>query len=93
MQALDQLEDSVRQLLDEHDNLRRQVVELRDQNEDLRSELVRTHGELNDLQQRYNALLAAHQMIGGTDGDRQRAKDQLALIITQVNRAMEALKS
>lgn len=93
MQALDQLEVSVRQLLDEQDNLRKQLTELQDRNEEMRAELIRTHGEVNDLQQRYRALLAAHQMIGGTEGDRQRAKDQLSLIITQVNRAMEALKS
>lgn len=93
MQALDQLETSVRLLLDEQDRLRRQLVELHDQNEAMRSELVRTHGEMNDLEQRYRALLTAHQMTGGTEGDRQRAKDRLALIIGQVNRAMEALKS
>ena len=93
MQALDQLEASVRQLLDEQDNLLKQLTELQDRNEEMRAELIRTHGEVNDLQQRYRALRAAHQMIGGTEGDRQRAKDQLSLIITQVNRAMEALKS
>ncbi len=93
MQALDQLEASVRQLLDEQDRLRKQLTELRDRNEAMRSELVRTYGEMDDLQQRYRALLAAHQMTGGTEGDRQRAKDQLTLIIGQVNRAMEALKS
>ncbi|MBP5476392.1 MAG: hypothetical protein J6Y00_01730 [Paludibacteraceae bacterium] len=93
MQALDQLEISVRQLIEEQDKLHRQLTELQDQNEAMRSELVRTHGEMNDLQQRYRALLTAHQMTGGTEGDRQRAKDQLALIIGQVNRAMEALKS
>ena len=93
MQALDQLEASVRQLIDEQDRLRAQLTELRDQNEAMRAELVRTHGEMNDLQQQYRALLTAHQMTGGTEGDRQRAKDQLSLIIGQVNRAMEALKS
>ena len=93
MQAIDQLEASVRQLLDEQDRLRQQVIELQDRNEAMRSELVRTHGEMNDLEQRYRALLVAHQMLGGTEGDRQRAKDQLALIITQVNRAMEALRT
>ncbi|MCR4664147.1 MAG: hypothetical protein K5660_02135 [Paludibacteraceae bacterium] len=93
MEAIDQLEQSVRQLLDNQDKLKRQLTELQDQNESMRSELVRTHGELNALEQRYRALLAAHQMSGGTEGDRQRAKDHLSRIITQVNRAMEALKS
>lgn len=93
MEALDRLEASVRQLLDRQDSLRRQMTGLQDRNDELRSELVRTHAELDELQKRYRALLTAHQMTGGTEGDRQRAKEQLGGIITQVNRAMEALKT
>ena len=92
MQALEQLEQSLHALIEEHDRLLAELRTLREKEENQRQELVRTHSELNDLQQKYRALLTAHHLLGG-EADRQKAKEQIGLILTQVNRAMEALKS
>ncbi len=92
MQSLDELEQSLRLLLDEHEQMRNDLNALREKEKAQREELMRTHGELYDLQQQYRALLAAHHLIGG-DENRQKAKQQLSLIIQQVTRAMEALKN
>lgn len=92
MQELDDLEQSVHSLLTRYQQLQAEMSALRAEHEQQRVELLRTHGELYDLQLKHRALLTAHHMLGG-DEDRQRAKQQLSLIIAQVDRAMEALKS
>ena len=92
MQELDELEQAVHSLLTRYDQLQAEMTALREEHDRQRSELLRTHGELYDLQQKYRALLTAHHMLGG-DENRLQAKQQLSLIIQQVNRAMEALKS
>ena len=92
MQSLLQLEQSLNLLLDDYNRLKDELHQLQEKEASQREELMLTHGELYSLQQQYRALLTAHQMTGGNEVERQKAKVQLTLIISQVSRAMDALK-
>ena len=71
---------------------KRRMKQLQEKEAQQREELMRAHSELYTLQQQHRALLTAHQMSGGNEADRLKAKEQLTRIIAQVTRAMEALK-
>lgn len=92
MQSLDQLEQSLHLLLDDYHRLGSELKQLQEKEAQQREELMRAHSELYTLQQQHRALLTAHQMSGGNEADRLKAKEQLTRIIAQVTRAMEALK-
>ena len=92
MQSLNQLEQSVQTLLSRYAQQQTDLQTLRETNERQRQEILRTHSELFELKKNYQALLTAHQMVGGQE-DRQRAKQQLSRLIEQVSKAMEVLKN
>jgi len=91
MEPLAQLEDNVHRLLERVDQLEQEVASMRQTNADQRQEMMRTHGELAELQEKYRKLQLAHSMLGGEE-DRQRAKNQLTNMISQLDRAIETLK-
>ncbi|MBQ0136785.1 MAG: hypothetical protein KBS40_02110 [Bacteroidales bacterium] len=91
MELLAQLEENIHRLLERVSTLEQEVDTLRQTNDDQRQEMMRTHGELVTLQEKYRKLQLAHAMLGGEE-DRQRAKNQLTNMITQLDRALETLK-
>jgi len=91
MDVLTQLEDNVRRLLERVNQLEQEVETLCQKNAEQRQEIMQTHGELVELQAKYRKLQLAHAMLGGEE-DRQRAKNQLTNMITQLDRAIELLK-
>lgn len=91
MELLAQLEENIHRLLERVTTLEQEVDTLRQTNDDQRLEMMRTHGELVTLQEKYRKLQLAHAMLGGEE-DRQRAKNQLTNMITQLDRALETLK-
>lgn len=91
MESLTSLDDNVHRLLQRLAGLEQEVAILNQDKENLRQEIVRTHAELAELQDKYRKLQLAHAMLGG-DEDRQYAKNQITNLISQVDRAIEALK-
>ena len=91
MDLLAQLEDNIHRLLERVNTLEQEVDDLRKKNEEQRQEMMRTHGELVSAQDKYRKLQVAHALLGSEE-ERQKAKSQLTNIISQVDRAIEALK-
>ncbi|MCQ2341988.1 MAG: hypothetical protein MJZ75_00645 [Paludibacteraceae bacterium] len=91
MDPLAQLESNIRCLFARIDALEQEVASLRKVNEDQHQEIIQAHAELSTLQNKYNKLQLAHTLLGGEE-DRQKTKNQLTNMISQLDRAIEALK-
>lgn len=91
MDALAQLEESVRALLARCQQLQAENEDLRLRLSDREEDLVNAHADLKELRERNRALLAARSL-SETDERREAARQELNAIITQVDRALMVLK-
>ena len=90
MQALDELSQNLRVMLERYEALQRENAALREEAERQRQELIRTHSELLDLQQKNRRLATANAMSSAES--REEATKRLNALIAQVDRAIAALK-
>lgn len=90
MQALDELSQNVRVLLERYEALQRENAQLREDVGRQREELIRTHGELVQLQQQNRRLATANAM-NSAEGSEEAMK-RINALIAQVDRAINALR-
>lgn len=94
MESLEQLEQYLSQLLNEHQELMRQVDALKDENKRQHDQILQAHADLHHLKQEHNNLLTAHMLLlanEASDENRAKAKQRITNIILQVDKAIEAL--
>ena len=68
---------------------------LKEENIRQREEILQSHADLQQLKQEYNRLQAAHALITDderNEEERQKAKQRLTAIISQIDKALEVLK-
>ena len=90
MQALDELSQNIRALLERYEALQQENARLRDEAERQRQELIRTHGELLALQQKSRRMATANAMTSAET--QEEAMKRINALIAQVDRAIQALK-
>ena len=96
MESLAILEQHLLQLLNQYQELQEQLRLLKEENIRQREEILQSHSELQQLKQEYNRLQAAHALLAGdelAEEERQKAKQRLTTIISQIDKALEALKN
>ena len=67
---------------------------LKEENIRQRDEILQSHAELQQLKMDYNRLQTAHALLAGdelAEEKRQKAKQRLTTIISQIDRALEVL--
>jgi len=92
MQSLEQLEQNIRSLLEQHRLQKEEIERLRELNKNMRQEIVQTHSELASLRQRNRHLQTAMSMLGD-EMQREKARQEINYIISLVDRALEALNN
>lgn len=95
MDSLAQLEHNLLQLLSQYQELQEDMRLLKEENIRQREEILQSHTELLTLKQEYNRLQAAHALLAGhelADEERQKAKQRITAIISQIDKALEILK-
>ena len=95
MESLALLEQHLLQLLNQYQELQEQLHLLKEENVRQREEILQSHTELQQLKQEYNRLQAAHALIVAgelAEEERQKAKQRLTTIISQIDKALEVLK-
>ena len=95
MESLVDLELNLQQLLSQYQKLQEDMQHLKEENIRQRDEILQSHAELQQLKQEYNRLQAAHALIVAgelAEEERQKAKQRLTTIISQIDRALEVLK-
>ena len=90
MQALDDLSQNIRVLLERYEALQDENARLREDAEKQRQELIRTHSELQELQQK-NRRIATANALTAAEGAEEATK-RLNALIAQIDRAINALK-
>ena len=90
MQALDDLSQNLRVLLERYEALQRENTQLKEDIEQQRKELIRTHSELLDLQQKNRRIAVANAMSDAETNE--EALKRINALIAQVDRAIAALK-
>lgn len=90
MQALDDLSQNIRALLERYEALQKENARLREDVERQRNELIRTHSELQQLQQ-LNRRIATANAMTAAEG-KEEALKRINALIAQVDRAITALK-
>lgn len=90
MQALDDLSQNVRVLLERYEALQRENATLRLDIEKQRQELIRTHSELLELQQKNRRIATANALTAAES--QEEAYKRINALIAQVDRAIAALK-
>lgn len=94
MESLEQLEQCVSKLLNEHQELVLQVDALRDENKRQHEQILQAHADLHHLKQEYNNLHTAHTLLlanEASEENRAKAKQRITNIILQVDKAIESL--
>ncbi len=95
MDSLALLEDNLRQLLDQHQELQEQFSLLKEDNLRKQDSLEQAYAELHQLKKDYHRLQIAHAMLSGdglSDDERRNAKQRLTEIINKIDKALETLK-
>ena len=95
MDSLVKLEDNLRKLLAQYQELQGQVQLLKEDNLRKQADLEQAYAELYQLRKQHQQLQAAHALVAGeglNEEERQKAKQRLTAIISQVDRAIEVLK-
>lgn len=95
MDSLTSLEQNLQQLISQYNELQEQVRLLKEENIRQRDEIIKSHADLRQLLQEYNRLQMAHALITedqNNDIERQKAKQRLTAIISQIDKALEVLK-
>lgn len=90
MQALDDLSQNVRVLLERYEALQQENATLRLDIEKQRQELIRTHSELLELQQKNRRIATANALTAVES--QEEAYKRVNALIAQVDRAIAALK-
>lgn len=90
MQALDDLSQNVRDLLERYEALQQENALLKEDIEKQRQELIRTHSELQELQQKNRRIAVVNAM--NTAENSEEATKRLNALIAQIDRAINALK-
>ncbi len=75
--------------------LQEQLRLLKEENIRQREEILKSHAELQQLKKEYNRLQTAHALVAGdalNDEERQKAKQRLNSIISQIDKALDVLK-
>ena len=68
---------------------------LKEENIRQREEILQSHADLQQLKQEYNRLQAAHALITDderNEEERQKAKQRITSIISQIDKVLEVLK-
>lgn len=95
MLSLSQLSQNLTQLLVQYQELQEQVRLLKEENIRQREEILLSHTELQQLKKDYARLQTAHALITSdeqNEEERQKAKQRLTAIISQIDKALEVLK-
>ena len=95
MESLVVLEQNLQQLLSQYQKLQEDMQHLKEENIRQRDEILQSHAELQQLKMDYNRLQVAHALLAEdelTEEKRQKAKQRLTTIISQIDRALEVLK-
>ena len=95
MESLVVLEQNLQQLLSQYQKLQEDMQLLKQENIRQRDEILQSHAELQQLKMDYNRLQTAHALLAGdelAEEKRQKAKQRLTTIISQIDRALEVLK-
>jgi hypothetical protein len=95
MESLVDLELNLQQLLSQYQKLQEDMQHLKEENIRQRDEILQSHAELQQLKMDYNRLQVAHALLAEdelTEEKRQKAKQRLTTIISQIDRALEVLK-
>ena len=90
MQALAELSENLRVLLERYEALQQENARLREDAERQRQELIRTHSELQELQQKNRRIAVVNAM--NTAENSEEATKRLNALIAQIDRAINALK-
>lgn len=91
MESLSVLEQSLSQLLEQYRQLRKDNEDLRLSLADKQEDLINAHAEIKSLRERVQ-LLSIARGLSETDESRDYAKQQLSLIIRQIDKALEVLQ-
>ena len=95
MDSLDNLSKNVHQLVEQYQELQNQIQLLKDENIRQREEIMQSHAEIQQLKKEYHHLQVAHSLIANDEinnEERQKAKQRLSLIISQIDKTIEILK-
>ena len=95
MDSLTQLEHNLLQLLSQYQELQEDLRLLKEENIRQREEILQSHAELQQLKKDYTRLQTAHALLNGegmNDEERQKARQRITSIISQIDRALEVLK-
>ena len=95
MDSLTSLEQHLHLLLSQYNELQEQMRLLKEENIRQREEILHSHADLQQLKQEYNRLQAAHALITDderNEEERQKAKQRLTSIISQIDKVLEVLK-
>ncbi|MBR6550527.1 MAG: hypothetical protein IKT71_04925 [Paludibacteraceae bacterium] len=95
MDSLTSLEQNLHLLLSQYNELQEQMRLLKEENIRQREEILQSHADLQQLKQEYNRLQAAHALITDderNEEERQKAKQRLTSIISQIDKVLEVLK-
>ena len=95
MDSLTSLEQNLNLLLFQYNELQEQMRLLKEENIRQREEILQSHADLQQLKQEYNRLQAAHALITDderNEEERQKAKQRLTSIISQIDKVLEVLK-
>ena len=94
MDSLVLLEQNIQQLLVQYQELQEQVRLLKE-NIRQREEILQSHADIQQLKKDYNRLQTAHALIaeeGLNEEERQKARQRLTSIISQIDKALAVLK-
>ena len=95
MESLVALEQNLQQLLSQYQKLQQDMQLLKEENIRQREEILQSHADLQQLKKDYNRLQTAHALIaeeGLNEEERQKARQRLTSIISQIDKALAVLK-
>lgn len=95
MDSLAALEQNLNQFLKQYQELQHQLSLLKEENIRQREEILQSHAELQQLKREYARLQAAHTLLAGdemNEEERQKAKQRLTALISQIDKALQILK-
>ena len=95
MDSLVLLEQNIQQLLVQYQEFQEQVRLLKEENIRQREEILQSHADIQQLKKDYNRLQTAHALItdeGLNEEERQKARQRLTSIISQIDKALAVLK-
>ena len=95
MDSLAALAQNLNQFLKQYQELQHQLSLLKEENIRQREEILQSHAELQQLKREYARLQAAHTLLAGdemNEEERQKAKQRLTSLISQIDKALEILK-